>query len=83
MLTVIYITVRNYLENEAMSKAPYVAKEYMQEYQKQDNSITEKDINTLVENFETLNKIGIPFTNFYLILPCIIKLILLCILAIV
>lgn len=83
ILTLIYITVRGYLENEAMSKAPYVAKAYMQEYQKQNKNITEADINTLAENFETLNKIGIPFTNFYIVVISLVKMIFLCILALI
>ena len=81
ILTLIHITIRGYLENEAMSKAPYLAKEYMVMYQKQNSNITEKDITTLVDNFEILNKIGVPITNFYLVFLSFIKMILLCILA--
>ena len=79
---IIYI-VRSYLETEAMSKAPFVAKEYMNEYKTKNKEISDEDIDILVENFERLNKIGIPITNFYIILTNIVKVILLCILAII
>ena len=79
----IIYTVRSYLETEAMSKAPFVAKEYMNEYKTKNKEISDEDIDILVENFERLNKIGIPITNFYIILTNIVKVILLCILAII
>lgn len=79
----IIYTVRSYLETEAMSKAPFVAKEYMNEYKAKNRKISDEDIDILVENFERLNKIGIPITNFYIILTNVVKVILLCILAII
>ena len=82
-LTIIYCTVRIYLENEAMSKAMYVAKEYMQDVKKENNEITNEDIDLLVENFDALNKIGIPLTNFYLVALNCIKIILLALLALI
>lgn len=81
ILTLIYATVRCYLENEAMSKAMYVAKEYMKDYQKENENIKDDDIDTLVENFDTLNKVGIPLTNFYFISISLVKVIILSLLA--
>lgn len=77
-LAIIYAIVRCYLENEAMSKAIFVAKEYMYDQAKNNKNITENEINILIENFNVLNKIGIPLTNFLLITVCIIKIIILC-----
>lgn len=77
----IYCIIRGYLENEAMSKAMYVAKEYMQEYGNENNNISDKEINLLVENFEKINRIGIPLTNFSLTMGVILKIIILSILA--
>lgn len=74
VLTIIYITIRGYLENEAMSKAIYVAKEYMESYAKDKENITEQDIQKIVENYDELNKVGIPLTNFWLVAGCMIKL---------
>ena len=82
MLTIIYCVVRCYLENEAMSKASYVAKEYMQNYAKK-NNIEQEDVNILFENFERLNKIGIPLTNFSIVTINIIKIIFLSIIALI
>lgn len=95
LLTLIYIGIRMYLENEAMSKAIYVAKEYMEEYKNSQNlkqeeknnskkiEIKDEDINKLVKGFDEINKIGIPFTNFYLITLCLLKIIILCIIALI
>lgn len=83
ILSIIYCTVRMYLENEAMSRAMYVAKEYMQEFKAETNKVTDEEINTLVKQFDILNKIGIPFTNFYLLTLNLGKIIVLAILALI
>ena len=83
ILSIIYCVVRGYLENEAMSKAIYVAKEYMEEYAKKDKNILKEDINILVENFDRLNKIGIPLINFFIVAGNIIKIIILSIIALI
>lgn len=77
---IISYIVKAYLENDAMTKAFYVAKEYMTEYKKENKEITDEDITKLLDNMEELNKIGIPFTNFYLIFGVILKTTILCIL---
>lgn len=81
LLTLIYIGIRTYLENEAMSKAIFVAKEYMEEYKNID--ITHEETDKLVKGFEEINRIGIPFTNFYLITLSLVKIIILCIIALI
>lgn len=82
-LGLIYCVIRCYLENEAMSKAYYVTKEYMQEYKKENDSISEEDINLLLRNYEKINKIGIPITNFALVIGVLVKTIILCVLALI
>lgn len=77
---IISYIVKAYLENDAMTKAFYVAKEYMLEYKEENKEITDEDITKLLDNMEELNKIGIPFTNFYLIFGVILKTTILCIL---
>ena len=67
------------LEKEAYAKISI--KEYMQEYGNENNNISDKEINLLVENFEKINKIGIPLTNFSLTMGVILKIIILSILA--
>ena len=82
-LTIIYLIIRCYLENEAMSKAVYVAKEYIQEQEKNNENITKEDVNLLLEKFDVLNKIGIPFTNFLLVANCFCKIIILCLIILI
>lgn len=77
---IISYIVKAYLENDAMTKAFYIAKEYMAEYKKENKKVTDEDITKLLNNMEELNKIGIPFTNFYLIFGVILKTTILCIL---
>lgn len=73
LLSFIYYFVRSYLEMDAMTKAKYLAKEYLKE-----NKITsEENINKLEEAYEQINKIGIPYTIYKLFNNCMIKVIIL------
>lgn len=78
-LSIVYLIIRCYLENEAMSKAIFVAKEYMEEQERINENITRQDVDLLVEKFDVLNKIGIPLTNFSLVVGCVLKIVILCI----
>ena len=79
VLGITYYVVRSYLEIDAMTKAPYVAKEYIKEA----NCLTKEEIEVVIQNYETLNNIGIPMTNFELITKVISKIIIYCIIAII
>lgn len=80
---IIGYVIKAYLENEAMSKAFYLAKEYINEYQEKNIDISKNDIDLLIKNLDTLNRMGIPLTNFYLLIIFLIKVIILCILGII
>jgi len=68
-LSFIQYIIRFSLENEAMIRAKYIAKEYIEE-----NNILNKDEeNKLLEEYDKINKIGIPFMNYDLISMNIIK----------
>lgn len=82
-MSVIYSVVRCYLENEAMSRALYVAKDYMNQQAKKNERIKKEDIDLLVENFENINKMGIPITNFSIIVGNILKIIILSLIALI
>lgn len=82
-MSVIYSAVRCYLENEAMSRALYVAKDYMNQQAEKNERIKKEDIDLLVENFEKINKIGIPITNFSIIVGNILKIIILSLIALI
>lgn len=78
LLGSIYYAIRSYLETDAMTKAPYVAKEYMEE----DETLSKTQIETVMQNYEVLNKMGIPMTNFGILMNVITKVIIYCVIAI-
>lgn len=78
-LGLIYYMVRIYLENDAMIKARYLAKEYIDE--KKISSKEESEM--LINGFDEINKIGIKCVNYNLFLGIIIKAILFCIICII
>lgn len=79
LFSFIYYAVRSYLETDAMTKAPYFAKQYIE---KQEN-ISNEDLEIIMENYTKINNIGIPMTNFQLISSTLIKIIIYCIIAII
>ena len=58
----IYYFVRSYLENDAMIKARYLAKEYMEDVKISDKTEIEK----IVKEYDKLNNIGIKTVNYSL-----------------
>ena len=71
-LSIIHYIIRFSLENEAMIKAKYIAKEYIEE-----KKILNKDEkNKLLAEYDRINNIGIPFMNYYIISMNIVKIIL-------
>lgn len=65
----VYYAVRTYLENDAMIKARYLAKEYMQEIK-----ISEQEkIDKIVDKYDVLNNAGIKITNFKFLGNVLIK----------
>lgn len=71
-MSIIQYILRFGLENEAMIKARFIAKEYIEE-----NKILNRDEEkVLLEGYDRVNKIGIPFLNYYTISMNIVKIIL-------
>lgn len=70
LLSIIYYMVRIYLENDAMIKARYLAKEYMEK----EKISTQEDIEKIVQGFDKINSIGIKCVNYKIFLNIIIKL---------
>ena len=56
----IYYFVRSYLENDAMTKARFLAKEYMEEQRISDK----QEIEEIVKEYDKLNNIGIKTVNY-------------------
>ena len=69
--------IKSMLEMDAMIKARYVAKDYLEE-----NKIAnEKQIEKLIREYDELNKLGIPAVNYSLIKSIIIKVIIYAVIA--
>ncbi len=75
IMAFIYYIIRTYLENDAMIKARFLAKEYLEEVKISD----ENEIKKIIENYDELNKVGIKCVNYSLYLTTIIPIILFCI----
>lgn len=71
ILSFIYYTVRVFLENDAMIKAKYLAKEYMEEQK----CATKNEIERVIHGFEQLNKGCIKGTNCSLFIEIMVKLV--------
>ena len=71
----IYYFVRSYLENDAMIKARFLAKEYMEEQ----NISSKEEIGRIVKEYDKLNNLGIKTVNYNLFLNIAIKTIILAI----
>lgn len=71
----IYYFVRSYLEDDAMIKARFLAKEYMEEAK----ISSQEEINKVINEYDKLNNLGIKATNYSLFLSTIVRMIILCI----
>lgn len=71
ILSFIYYVVRVFLENDAMIKAQYIAREYMEEQV----IVTEEEINKVFNGFKKLNKGLIKGINCNLFIGVMIKLV--------
>ncbi len=68
----VYYSIKTYLENDAMIKAKYLAKEYMEEIKLSG----ENEINKIVSKYEEINNMGIKATNYMIFLNIMITIIL-------
>lgn len=71
LLGTLQLVIRVYLEMDAMIKAKYVAKEYMQEKK----LISKEEIDVLCDEYDKINKIGIPFYVWNLFTSNMVKII--------
>lgn len=69
--SIIQYVIRCALENEAMIKAKYVAKEYIEEKK----LLNKEEKEELLAEYDRVNEIGIPFMNYYLISMNLVKVI--------
>lgn len=71
LLGIIYYAIRSFLETDAMTRAPYVAQKYIEST----NKLSKEEVEKVMKNYEVLNKIGIPMTNFQVAVSTIVKVI--------
>lgn len=72
MFTLINFSVRAYLEIDAMTKSRYLAEKYMN----QKNLCTKDEQEKLLKEYDKINKVGIPFTLYYLLTNSLIRIML-------
>ena len=72
LLSFVYYFVRAYLEDDAMIKSIYLAKEYMQE---KNNILSNEKIDTIIKEYDIFNDLAIRTTNYMLLCNCMIKVI--------
>lgn len=75
IMSLIQYSIRSMLETDAMTRARYVAKEYLEE----NNICSKEDINKIVTQYDKLNDAGIKLVNFNILAKNIIKIIIYCI----
>lgn len=78
LLQFIFFVVRNFLEVDAMTRAEFLAKEYIDKTK----LLSKKDAETIENKYKEINKIGIKIYTFTLACQAMIKPILYCILLI-
>ena len=78
LLSFVYYMVRAFLENDAMIKAKYLAKDYMENMK----ISTKEEIEKIVSGFDKINNKGIKCINYNLFLGCMIKILIFLILCI-
>lgn len=78
-----YYVIRSYLETDAMTKAKYLAKEYMLDYIKENQVSTKEEVEEVIKEYDRINNLGIPATNYLLMVNCITKVIIYILIAII
>ena len=69
ILSYSFYFVRSYLENDAMIKAKYLAKDYLEEQQ----ILSKDEIKSIISSYDKINNLGIKMTNYQLFFETIIK----------
>ena len=69
ILSLINYVIRMYLENDAMIKARFLAKEYLEE----EKISTKEEIKEMVKGFDDLNNLGVKCIHYQFFLNCMLK----------
>ena len=79
MLAIIKFAVRGFLEIDAMTKSKYTAKEYMESK----NILTKEEITKIIEKYDEINKLGIPFTVVHILTSSLLGILIYAIISII
>ena len=79
----IYYAIRAYLENDAMIKAKYLAKDYMMYYIEKNPICTKEDVEEITEKYDEINLLGIPTYNYMLMIQALRKVIIFTLVALI
>ena len=79
ILSMVYYMTRVFLENDAMIKAKYLAKEYLEEK----NISTKEEIDQLIDGYTRLNNEGIKAVNYQLFIEILAKVIIFSVVALI
>ena len=79
LFSFLYYKVRSFLETDAMTRAPYVAKEYIEK----SDVIKKEELDIVMKGYYTINKIGIKLVNFQVFTSCILKVVIYCALCLI
>ena len=79
IMGIIQYFIRSQLETEAMIKARYIAKDYLE----QNNICSNLDVRRIVNEYDRLNNIGIKLVNFDILARNFIKVIIYCVICMV
>ena len=79
ILSFIYYIIRSYLETDAMIRAEYVTKQYIEEKE----LLTDEEKKKIINAYEEINKNGVVLVNYNLILNILVKIIIFTVLTIV
>ncbi len=80
MMSMLLFFIRSYIETDAMTRARFLAKEYMLG---NTDKISKENINVIVENLDKLNSVGIKFYNLTILANYLIKVIIYCVIAMI
>ena len=79
MLAIIKFAVRGFLEIDAMTKSKYTAKQYMESK----NILTKEEITKIIEKYDEINKLGIPFTVVHILTSSLLGILIYAIISII
>lgn len=79
VLSMVYYMTRVFLENDAMIKAKYLAKEYLEEK----NISTKEEIDQLIDGYTRLNNEGIKAVNYQVFIEILAKVIIFSVVALI